>query len=75
MKTINTKVIMKNRKEIVLMGYERLLPDLMAYYFSTAEITVYRKLLLDSLIIYYKIISKSSHNTSHANLKARIDLR
>ena len=75
MKTINTKVIMKNRKEIVVMGYARLLPDLMAYYLLTAEITVYRKLLLDILTIYYKIISKSSHNTSHANLKARIYLR
>lgn len=75
MKTINTKVIMKNRKEIVVMGHARLLTDLMAYYFSTAEITVYRKILLDILTIYYNIISKSSYNTTHANLKARIYLR
>lgn len=46
----------------------------MAYYFSTAEITVYRKILLDILTIYYNIISKSSYNTTHANLKARIYL-
>lgn len=59
MKTINTKVIMKNRKKIVVIGYARLLTDLMAYYFSPAETTIYMKILLDILTIYYKIILRA----------------